>query len=75
VAAAFDRIIDARPSSFAARPGRMLNTNTGGVVKNGTVVAGSRPRRAGARGRPAREPREIRARHADPRRDLGRGIT
>jgi hypothetical protein len=36
----FDWIIAAGPSSFTARLSGVLNTNTGGVVMNGTVVSG-----------------------------------
>jgi hypothetical protein len=36
----FDWIIDAGPSSFTARLSGVLNTKTGGVVMNGTVVSG-----------------------------------
>ena len=36
----FDWIIDAGPSSFIARLSGVLNTSTGGVVMDGTVVSG-----------------------------------
>jgi hypothetical protein len=37
----FDWIIDAGPSSFTAHLDGVLNTKTGAVVMNGTVVAGA----------------------------------
>ena len=36
----FDWVIDAGPSSFTARLSGVLNTTTGGVVMDGTVVSG-----------------------------------
>jgi len=36
----FDWVIDAGPSSFTARLSGVLNTSTGGVVMDGTVVSG-----------------------------------
>jgi hypothetical protein len=37
----FDWIIDAGASSFTARLSGVLNTKTGGVVMNGTVISGA----------------------------------